>query len=87
MRFLFCTRPYLGHFYPMVPLARESVRHGHQVVVASSAELESEVIAAGLEFRRAGLHTSSSLPHRPGKNAVPPPVSPPHGSSRRLATC
>jgi UDP:flavonoid glycosyltransferase YjiC (YdhE family) len=67
MRFLFCTRPFLGHFYPMVPLARELVRHGHQVVVASSAELESEVIAAGLEFRRAGLHTSSPLPHRPGE--------------------
>ena len=62
MRFLFCTRPYLGHLYPMVPLARELLRHGHRVVVASSAELESEVVAAGLEFRCAGLHPGTQLP-------------------------
>jgi len=64
MRILFCTRPYLGHFYPMVPLARELARRGHRVVVATSAGMEPEVSAAGLEFCPAGLHPDSPLPRR-----------------------
>lgn len=60
MRFLFATRPYIGHLYPMVPLGRELVSRGHDVIVASSAELETEVMNAGLSFASAGLH-----PHAP----------------------
>jgi UDP:flavonoid glycosyltransferase YjiC (YdhE family) len=37
MRFLFGVRPFLGHLYPMVPLGRELVSRGHEVIVASAA--------------------------------------------------
>jgi UDP:flavonoid glycosyltransferase YjiC (YdhE family)/SAM-dependent methyltransferase len=62
MRFLFATRPFLGHLYPMVPLGLELAGRGHDVVVASSPELETEVVGAGLLFAPAGLHPHAPLP-------------------------
>jgi UDP:flavonoid glycosyltransferase YjiC (YdhE family) len=60
MRFLFGVRPFLGHLYPMVPLGRELIFRGHDVIVGSASCLASEVAAAGLSFQSAGLHPSAA---------------------------
>lgn len=62
MRFLFGVRPFLGHLYPMVPLGRELVSRGHEVIVASAASLAAEVGAAGLSFQSAGVHPAAPGP-------------------------
>ena len=43
MKFLFTTNPLLGHFLPMVPLIRAARAAGHQVRVATGADLASAV--------------------------------------------
>jgi zeaxanthin glucosyltransferase len=44
-----------GHLNPMNSLGRELVRRGHRVVVATMAEAEPAVLAAGLEFVPIGV--------------------------------
>lgn len=63
MHFLFGTRPYLGHLYPMVPLGRELMLRGHDVAVATAENVRAEVKAAGLGFFAAGVHPDTRLPH------------------------
>ena len=48
MRVLLTTQPAVGHFHPMVPLARALVAAGHEVLVASSASFLPTVVASGL---------------------------------------
>jgi UDP:flavonoid glycosyltransferase YjiC (YdhE family) len=43
MKFLFTTNPLLGHFLPMVPLIRAAQAAGHQVRVATGADLAPAV--------------------------------------------
>jgi UDP:flavonoid glycosyltransferase YjiC (YdhE family) len=54
MRILFTTVPVFGHFLPMTPLIDAARRAGHEVVVASGADIEVEVERLGVEFWRAG---------------------------------
>lgn len=54
MRILFSTLPVFGHFLPMTPLIEAARRGGHEVVVASSADLEVEVKRLGVEFWQVG---------------------------------
>jgi UDP:flavonoid glycosyltransferase YjiC (YdhE family) len=55
MRVLCSTTPMDGVFGPFIPLGRALVDAGHQVVVASGANLRSRVQENGLEFAQAGL--------------------------------
>lgn len=43
MKFLFTTNPMLGHFLPMVPLIRAVQAAGHEVRVATGADLAPAV--------------------------------------------
>jgi UDP:flavonoid glycosyltransferase YjiC (YdhE family) len=54
MRFLITTHPGLGHFHPLVPLARALQGAGHEVAVATAARFRPVVEAAGLRHRAAG---------------------------------
>lgn len=59
MRVLFVTRPFLGHLYPMIPLAQALQRDGHSVAIASTEQFLPEIerthidaVPAGLDPRR-----------------------------------
>ena len=45
----------MGHFNPIVALARALSRTGHDVAVATGAELGRRVVAAGFEFHPTGI--------------------------------
>lgn len=55
MRFLFTCIPGLGHFNPLVPLARKLLECGHDVAFVSAASFADAVTQAGFEFIPAGL--------------------------------
>jgi UDP:flavonoid glycosyltransferase YjiC (YdhE family) len=55
MLVLCSTTPMDGVFGPFIPLGRALVETGHEVVVASGANLRSRVEENGLEFAEAGL--------------------------------
>jgi UDP:flavonoid glycosyltransferase YjiC (YdhE family) len=55
MRVLCSTTPMDGAFGPFIPLGRALVETGHEVVVASGANLSARVGESGLEFVEAGL--------------------------------
>jgi hypothetical protein len=55
MRVLCSTTPMDGVFGPFIPLGRALVEAGHEVVVASGANLRSRVQENGLKFEQAGL--------------------------------
>jgi len=55
MRFLFTCIPGLGHFNPLVPLARAAVAAGHEVAFATAPGLAEVVASAGFAFLPAGL--------------------------------
>jgi UDP:flavonoid glycosyltransferase YjiC (YdhE family) len=54
MKFLFTTNPLLGHFLPMVPLIRAAQAAGHQVRVATGADLVSAVHRHGFPIWAVG---------------------------------
>jgi len=54
MRVLLTTQPAVGHFHPMVPLARALTAAGHEVRVAASASFLPTVEASGLRGVPAG---------------------------------
>jgi UDP:flavonoid glycosyltransferase YjiC (YdhE family) len=45
----------LGHFLPLLPLAREAKEAGHEVAFASGADQSERVVEAGFRFFNAGL--------------------------------
>jgi UDP:flavonoid glycosyltransferase YjiC (YdhE family) len=47
MRILFTTIPAMGHFHPLVPLARAAQKAGHEVAFASSRSIHSQIEASG----------------------------------------
>lgn len=55
MRVLFTTQPAYGHFFPLVPLARELVASGHEVLVATAKRFCPVVEASGLRAVPAGM--------------------------------
>jgi UDP:flavonoid glycosyltransferase YjiC (YdhE family) len=55
MRVLCSTTPMDGVFGPFIPLGRALVDAGHELVIASGANLRSRVQENGLEFAEAGL--------------------------------
>ena len=52
MRVLLCTRPFLGHAYPMVPLAAALRELGHDVAFATAAPFLPELERLGWVRRR-----------------------------------
>jgi UDP:flavonoid glycosyltransferase YjiC (YdhE family) len=54
VRVLITTTPGLGHFHPLVPLARGLISAGHQVLVASPVGLRAAVEDTGLPFAAIG---------------------------------
>lgn len=55
MRILCCCTPMDGVLGPFIPLGRALVTDGHEVVVATGANLRERVLENGLEFLEAGL--------------------------------
>jgi UDP:flavonoid glycosyltransferase YjiC (YdhE family) len=55
MRFLLTCIPGLGHFNPLLPLARSLRNAGHDVAVATAPAFADVVMAAGFEIIAAGL--------------------------------
>ncbi len=55
MRILFSCTAAEGHFRPLVPLADEAKRHGHQLVFASAASFRDRVRSAGFDVLAAGI--------------------------------
>jgi UDP:flavonoid glycosyltransferase YjiC (YdhE family)/SAM-dependent methyltransferase len=62
MRFLFCTRPFYGHLYPMAPVARALQAQGHEVVFATAEAFRPAVESAGFAFLPAGGDPRAPLP-------------------------
>ena len=56
MRVLFTTNPAVGHFHPLVPIARALETAGHLVAFASLPSFPSTVEASGLLFFPVGPH-------------------------------
>jgi hypothetical protein len=54
VRALFSCAPGIGHFYPLLPLARELRRHGHAVAFLTAPGLGAAVDAEGFELLPAG---------------------------------
>jgi UDP:flavonoid glycosyltransferase YjiC (YdhE family) len=55
MRVLFSCTAAEGHFRPLVPLAEEVARRGHQIVFASADSFRGRVGSAGFELLAAGI--------------------------------
>ena len=55
MRFLFTSIPGLGHFNPLVPLARALTDSGHDVAFVTSPSFTDAVTGAGFEFIAGGI--------------------------------
>ena len=60
MKFLFTTNPLLGHFLPMVPLIKAAQAAGHEVRVASGADLAAEVHRHGFPIWAVGPKMSQA---------------------------
>lgn len=60
MRILITTWPAYGHLLPMLPLARAAQRAGHEVVIASGAELVSDVERRGFTCWQVGPSRAES---------------------------
>jgi UDP:flavonoid glycosyltransferase YjiC (YdhE family) len=60
MHILFSSMPYLGHFYPLVPLAR-CLAERHEVQVASARSFGPEIIRANLRPVSAGVDGADAL--------------------------
>jgi len=60
LRILFSTMPFLGHFFPLVPLAW-SLGGRHDVAVASGPDFGAEIARAGLQALRAGFDAEGAL--------------------------
>lgn len=69
MNVLFSVRPFHGHVHPMIPFARAFQREGHDVAVATSAEMAAVVIGAGLIWYPAGLHPTDGAKIFDGESA------------------
>jgi len=54
MRILFATGQGGGHFGPLVPFARASMRLGHEVLVAAPGSARGMVERAGFDFHALG---------------------------------
>ncbi len=61
MRVLCSTTPMDGVFGPFIPLGRAFVDAGHEVIVASGANLRTRVAENGLEFMETGLSAMDGL--------------------------
>ena len=74
MRILFTTQPALGHFHPLVPLARAAEAAGHSVRFACAASFLPAVQAAGFAGLPAGLDWLESEAERffPELSRLPP---------------
>ena len=59
MRILFTCRPVVGHFYPLVPVARALAGAGHDVAFATHPSLQPAIASAGFRHVAAGLGPSS----------------------------
>lgn len=69
MKFLFTIQPLIGHFHPMMPMAKALKDHGHEVAFATGRSFGALVKQAGFEFYacgRDGARSSHFLTNLPG---------------------
>lgn len=73
MRMLFTTLPMLGHFHPLVPIARAAQEAGHDVAIASAASFAPYIERAGFQALAAGVDspTLDVAAMFPGRLLVP----------------
>lgn len=69
MRVVFSIRPFHRHLQPIVPLALELSRSGHEVAIATADELGPAVVAAGVAWWPAGIHPSTAAELFPDDDA------------------
>lgn len=73
MRILFSSSPLTGHLLPMLPLASAARRAGHEVIIASGADLSSETERRGFTAWPVGPTMAEieefGLPRTPGSEA------------------
>ena len=74
MRVLFTTQPGLGHFHPLVPIARALQGGGHQIAFATAASFAPTVRAAGFAHFPVGLDWGEDAIYEtfPALRALPP---------------
>ena len=68
-RVMFSCTAGIGHFRPLVPLARAFVDAGHDVVFATAGSFAGNAEAAGFSMLAAGMNDEESVarmvPYRP----------------------
>lgn len=69
MRYVFCTRPFYGHFHVMAGLARAAQSVGHHVAFATAANFRPVVELSGFCFLRAGLNPRDPGWSDPGRSS------------------
>lgn len=76
MRMLFSTQPAVGHFHPLVPLARALTVAGHEAAFATSRAFCPTIVSAGFRAFPAGLDwLESEAEHAfPELRGAPTPV-------------
>jgi len=67
-RVLVSVRPFRGHLHSLVPLTAALQRAGHQVTVATSAEVATTLEEASLSRVAAGIHPRVAEVRFPGEN-------------------
>ena len=76
MRVLFSCTAGVGHFFPLVPLARAFAQGGHEVAFATAEPAADAAAAAGFDVLPAGLGQTEIVPlleqHRQRIQEIPP---------------
>ena len=71
MRILLTSNPLVGHWLPMLPLARAAQAAGHEIVVAAGPNVVPDIERRGFS----GLGDRSPPGDHPGRLAGPSPSS------------
>jgi UDP:flavonoid glycosyltransferase YjiC (YdhE family) len=89
MRILFSCTAGEGHYWPLVPLARAAVEHGHDVVFATAEGFAERVVRPRFETLPAGLDEAEVAarhePYRLQILTMPPGDRRPHTFTTRFA--
>ena len=89
-RVMFSCTAGIGHFRPLVPLARAFVDAGHDVVFATAGSFAGNAEAAGFSMLAAGMNDEESVarmvPYRPELLELPPLERRAVNFSRKFAT-
>jgi UDP:flavonoid glycosyltransferase YjiC (YdhE family) len=72
MRILFTASPFVGHVFPMVPLMDAARDAGHEVVIATGAEMVPDLKRRGFTTWTVGPSLGEAVAELTRAGAVPP---------------